>query len=45
MNYSKLYEWLLENDCPWEWQTDESSSYIDDLNTHPILFLDKEEEA
>ena len=23
MNRSKLYEWLLDNDCPWEWDVDE----------------------
>ncbi len=42
MNRSKLYEWLLDNDCPFEWQTDESSSYIDDPNECPIVFTDKE---
>ena len=22
MNRSKLYEWLLDNDCPFEWEVD-----------------------
>ena len=24
MNHSKLYEWLLDNDCPFEWETVDS---------------------
>ena len=24
MNRSKLYEWLLDNDCPWEWEVDDN---------------------
>ena len=23
MNSSKLYEWLLDNDCPFEWEVDD----------------------
>ena len=23
MNRSKLYEWLLDNDCPFEWEVDD----------------------
>jgi hypothetical protein len=26
MNRSKLYEWLLDNECPFEWDVDEDSS-------------------
>ncbi len=42
MNYSKLSEWLLDNDCPWDFQIDESSYYVDQLQELPILFTDKE---
>ena len=28
MNRSKLYEWLLDNECPFEWDVDEDSSTI-----------------
>ena len=28
MNRSKLYEWLLDNECPFEWNVDEQSSDI-----------------
>ena len=24
MNHSKLYEWLLDNDCPFDWETVDS---------------------
>ena len=24
MNQSKLIEWLLENDCPYEWEVDDT---------------------
>ena len=24
MNRSKLYEWLLDNDCPFEWEVDDN---------------------
>ena len=43
MNRSKLYEWLLDNDCPFEWNMDESSSYIDDVDACPIVFEPKED--
>ena len=43
MNYSKLSEWLLDNDCPWDFQLDESSSYSKDLEEVPLLFSEKEE--
>ena len=38
MNQSKLYEWLLDNDCPWEWEV--VDSYCD--STH-LLFTEKED--
>ena len=41
MNRSKLIEWLLENDCPFDFQIDESSSYSRDLNECPLLFSEK----
>ena len=40
MNRSKLYEWLLDNDCPWEWSTQD---YVDEsYNTVTLIFTDKE---
>ncbi len=36
MNRSKLYEWLLDNDCPWEWEPVEDSK----LNSVTIVFAD-----
>jgi len=41
MNRSKLYEWLLDNDCPFEWETDEGEA--DFLGTCTLVFSDKEE--
>tara|TARA_X000000368_G_scaffold391977_1_gene356399 strand:- start:598 stop:735 length:138 start_codon:yes stop_codon:yes gene_type:complete len=41
MDYSKLSEWLLDNDCPWDFQLDASSSYIEDSQEVPILFSEK----
>ena len=41
MNQSKLYEWLLDNDCPFEWET------VDSLMTTTsctLVFTDKEED-
>ena len=40
MNRSKLYEWLLDNDCPWEFDYDESGA--DFLNSCTLVFTDKE---
>ena len=42
MNRSKLYEWLLDNDCPWDFDTDESEA--DFLGTCTLVFSEKEEE-
>ena len=39
MNQSKLIEWLLENDCPFEF--DVVDAYCDSAH---LLFTDKEEE-
>ena len=35
MNRSKLYEWLLDNECPFEWNVDEQSS---DLKQVVLIF-------
>ena len=43
MNRSKLYEWLLDNDCPWDFELDDSSSYVDCPREFPILFSNKED--
>ena len=34
MNRSKLYEWLLDNDCPFEWEGAEEDEYfsVDDYS-------------
>ena len=40
INSSKLYEWLLENDCPWEFEPVTTG----DFNSTTIEFTDKEEE-
>ncbi len=36
MNRSKLYEWLLDNDYPWEWEPVEDNK----LNSVTIVFAD-----
>ena len=43
MNRSKLYEWLLDNDCPWDFDTDEGEA--DWLGSCTLVFSDKEEET
>ena len=41
MDQSKLYEWLLDNDCPFEWTT---YDYADESGgTCTLVFTDKEE--
>ena len=41
INRSKLYEWLLDNDCPWEWET---YDYADEAGgTCTLTFFDKED--
>ena len=39
MNQSKLYEWLLDNDCPFEWEV--VDTYCESAH---LLFTEKEEE-
>ena len=39
MNRSKLYEWLLDNECPFEWDVDENSSTV---KTVTLIFSKKE---
>jgi len=43
MNRSKLYEWLLDNDCPWEFDVKQT---LDSWETDKVtlVFSDKEEE-
>ena len=38
MNSSKLYKWLLENDCPWEFEPITTG----DLNSTTIEFTEKQ---
>ena len=40
MNRSKLYEWLLDNDCPYDFDVDESADF---LGSCTLVFTDKEE--
>ena len=40
MNRSKLYEWLLDNDCPFEWETSDQDESDD---TCTLVFTDMEE--
>ena len=40
MNRSKLYEWLLDNDCPWEWDPINNK----DVNSVTLVFTEKEED-
>ena len=42
MNRSKLFEWLLDNDCPWDFDIDESADF---LGSCTLVFTDKEEET
>ena len=42
MNRSKLYEWLLDNDCPFEWEVAEEDEYfsakvVQILNDYSII--------
>jgi hypothetical protein len=41
MNRSKLFEWLLDNDCPWEWETSDEFSVSDNVT---LTFYEKEED-
>ena len=40
MNSSKLYEWLLDNDCPWDFEPINTGN----LNITTIEFFEKQEE-
>jgi len=39
MNRSKLYEWLLDNDCPFEWNISDQDESDD---TVTLIFSEKE---
>ena len=39
MDRSKLYEWLLEKECPFEWDVDEQSS---DLKKVALIFSEND---
>ena len=49
MNRSKLFEWLCDNDCPWEWEASLDLSSISDEfapSDHvQMKFFEKKEEA
>ena len=36
-NSSKIYEWLLDNDCPWEWEPVNNK----DANSLTLIFTNK----
>ena len=40
MNQSKLIEWLLESDCPYEWEVDDT--YVSEIK---IRFYENEENS
>jgi len=40
MNSLKLYEWLLNNNCPWEFEP----VITGDVNSTTIEFIEKKEE-
>ena len=40
MDRSKVLEWLLDNDCPFEWEVDDNGISLDSIT---IAFSDKEE--
>ena len=42
MNRSKLTEWLLDNDCPWDFDVADDFSVCDYTT---LVFTDKEEET
>ena len=41
MNRSKLYEWLLDNDCPFEWEVDD---YFVGAGVKLRFYTDEEED-
>ena len=41
MNHFKLYEWLVDNDCPFEWET---VDFQMTPTSCTVLFTDKVEE-
>ena len=41
MNRSKLFEWLQDMDCPWEWETSDEFSVSDSVT---LTFYEKEED-
>ena len=41
MNRSKLYEWLLNNDCPWDWEAcDDMDEALDSVT---IIFTEEDD--
>ncbi len=42
MNRSKLYEWLLDNDCPWDFDDAPDLGLEQSLNETTLVFTDKE---
>tara|TARA_B000000557_G_C20763499_1_gene438419 strand:- start:287 stop:412 length:126 start_codon:yes stop_codon:yes gene_type:complete len=41
MNKSKLYEWLIEHQCPFEWDVDVDS--YDEQKSCKLIFTEKED--
>ena len=45
MKTSNIYEWLLKNNCPWDFEQDDSSAYAGCPRETPILFSNKEDKV
>ena len=41
MNRSKLFEWLLDNDCPWDFIVDDTWNLTESVR---LTFIEKEKE-
>ena len=40
MNRSKLFEWLLDNECPFEWDVDDSH---DEIESCKLIFTEEDD--
>ncbi len=40
MNRSKLFEWLLDNECPFEWDVDD---FHDDIKSCKLIFTEEDQ--
>jgi hypothetical protein len=42
MNRYQIYQWLLDNDCPWDFEVDEGKANF--LGTCTLVFSEKQKE-